>query len=267
MKNGDDGEMIEIPDTVALVHSAGTLPSEELESVAEAMTLQAHQDFAPVWNVKAPTVKYQPAAPDAGWYIELIPHLQKTNAGGFHKTEVALEDGIPALVPYATIDLGLVTANGGHWSVAASHELLEMLADPVGDRYSDAAAAPGGFADAERVPYLIEVCDPCAPFSYQSGGAWVSDFVTPAYYSSPGEAPAPYSFKENINEPLQVLKGGYVTFRDPKTKKLWWKHFRYDGQMHIEPVPRRYLVTQSPREGVDEYVREHEEAWARRSSD
>src|SRR5207244_12011882 len=44
------------------------------------------------------------------------------------------------------------------WSLTASHETLEMLADPWGSRLVGGSSIQAGQG---RVRYLIEVCDPC----------------------------------------------------------------------------------------------------------
>ena len=60
-----------------------------------------------------------------------------------------------------------------------SHEVLEMIADPYGNRLV-AAAHPRD--PAQRVKYLLEVCDPCQAVWYPVNGVPVSDFYTPRYF-------------------------------------------------------------------------------------
>ena len=44
------------------------------------------------------------------------------------------------------------------WSISASHECLEMLVDPWGNRLCTAHSRD---VVDEQVQYLVEVCDPC----------------------------------------------------------------------------------------------------------
>jgi hypothetical protein len=45
---------------------------------------------------------------------------------------------------------------------------------------------------------------------YPINGIQVSDFVTPAWFH-PGE-PGPYSFRSNVTQPLQLARGGYISW-------------------------------------------------------
>jgi hypothetical protein len=64
------------------------------------------------------------------------------------------------------------------WSVTASHECQEMLADPFGNRL---VSGPSLAPDQGNVEYLVEVCDPVEDlgFAYLINGVLVSDFYTP----------------------------------------------------------------------------------------
>ena len=248
---------VDIPKEIALVCSSG-VSSQELERVAAALNRQIEEDFEPIWQ-KSTTVAVKTVAPDTGWYIELKPELPRPDAGGFHQTRLELEDGVPVLVPYALIDLSLVNQDPGKWSAAASHELLEMLVDPLGDYYSDPVPAPETFTNSTQVRYLIETCDPCALSFYEIDGVTVSDFVLPAYFEPSDGGAAKYSKTGKITQPRQVMKGGSVSFRDPTTGKPWWTHFRHDGKLHTEQVPDRYLVGVSAKASVDKARNDEEE--------
>src|SRR5262249_14426455 len=88
----------------------------------------------------------------------------------------------------------------------------EMLADPFGKVFSTGPSLRPGQGTVE---YLVEVCDPCqdAGFGYPVNGVTVSDFVLPAFYKAFGAGR--YSFAGNVTEPRDVLRGGYVSWRDP----------------------------------------------------
>jgi hypothetical protein len=106
------------------------------------------------------------------------------------------------------------------WSLTVSHEILEMIADPWGNRLT-----PGGspLAGQGMVELLVEVCDPSGDVehSYTVNGYLVSDFVLPSYYeplSVPGER---YSFTGAITRPRDIATGGYLSWREPTTAE-WW---------------------------------------------
>src|SRR5262249_12471822 len=103
--------------------------------------------------------------------------------------------------------------------VTSSHECLEMLADPFGNRLmagdSPDPNKPG------RVRFLVEVCDPCEDPSlgYTVNGVRVSDFYTPDYFEPPqahgAAANKPYDFMGHITGPRQVLRSGYLSWQWP----------------------------------------------------
>ena len=81
------------------------------------------------------------------------------------------------------------------WSLTASHECLEMLTNPLGDRV---IVGPSPAAPDHQVELLVEICDPVqAPaFGYRIGNVLVSDFVTPSYFDFPPGFVSRYSFCE-----------------------------------------------------------------------
>ena len=64
------------------------------------------------------------------------------------------------------------------WSLTASHEVIEMVIDPWGNR-----TVPGGspMAGQGLVEIMVEVCDPPggSQWAYTVNGYLMSDFVTP----------------------------------------------------------------------------------------
>ncbi|MFO1095871.1 MAG: hypothetical protein U0992_21580 [Planctomycetaceae bacterium] len=115
-----------------------------------------------------------------------------------------------------------------------------MLADPVGRRLRagnllDQAVQLG--APPARVNYLVEVCDPseAGQFSYQVNGVTVSDFYTPNFFD-PVRAPAVrYSFKSNIDGPLKVLSGGYISWQQLESQE--WMQLRMFADQFSSDVP------------------------------
>src|SRR5207302_3465332 len=65
--------------------------------------------------------------------------------------------------PYAQIK------DTGDWSVTASHEMLEMLVDPLGHTFKHGPDIDPA-SDGHNVGYLVEVGDPCEIYSYSING-------------------------------------------------------------------------------------------------
>lgn len=205
-----------IPVHIALVDSTGTVSASDLADVAGALNEQVQADFAPRWHVSASVGAY-PSAPDGTWRIELVRDTGAAGTLGYHADANHQ--------PFAKVDI-----DDGVWTVTASHELLEMLGDPWGNRLHGAAALPGWQGTSPRVRYLVELCDPCEKFTYQVGGVEVSDFLLPTFYRSARSPVAGYSHTGNLTEPLQVAEGGYISFIDPADHHVWQRFVR-DGQV------------------------------------
>jgi len=204
-----------LPAHVALTTNGTDVSSSQLTKVAAALTKQVMNDFGPTWNVTA-TIDSFVALEDVPidyWPVIVQPNVQ--GAAGYHEDE----NGQPFAVVEYTDD----------WSLTASHECLEMLADPFGRRLKagnvpDQAVAVG--IKPGRVQFLVEVCDPSedGKYSYQVNGIAVSDFYTPKYFDPVKAAGVRYSFTGAIEAPRSVLPGGYLSWRDPISKH--WMQLR-----------------------------------------
>jgi hypothetical protein len=201
---------------IGLVDTTGTLKPESVAEVAAALNVQVTRDVPQYWNVSA-AVSYltdPTRVPQGVWPVQLVKHLPP-GEGGFHLTKHNQ--------PYAKV---IASPDNLDWSIDASHEIIEMLVDPSGNRFQTSAAIKidgDGVADTDgRYEYLVEACDPCEgnEFAYQIDGISVSDFLTPHFYDTSSTSGARYSFTGAITRPRELLKGGYISFLDPKTNEL-----------------------------------------------
>jgi hypothetical protein len=230
-----------IPVQVALVDVSRSIATSELVRVAGALSEQVQADFAPVWHVRA-SVVVDPEPGIGTWRVNLRDGIDDDQAAGFH-----LGDG---LQPHAEVDL-----NKGDWRVTASHELLEMLGDPWGNRLHAASAPPGWPGASPRVRYLLELCDPCEASSYAVGGVEVSDFVTPAFYRSARRAGGGFSHAGAVTGPLEVADGGYLSFLDPADGHVWQRHVHDGGRVEDRDWGVQDLGRDMLRERSDELAR------------
>jgi hypothetical protein len=190
------------------LEAARIVDAGELARVTAAIQRQVMRDFAPAWGIRA-TVDSFPlleAVPADYWPVVLTRrHLGDDE--GFHLTH----DG----QPYSVVE-----AIAG-WSLTASHEILEMLADPSGARMIEGPApehGTSGRGNEARVDYLVEICDPCqsARDAYLIDGVVVSDFVLPAYFGAQeaGGKETPYSVTGAVTTPYGLAGGGALTYFD-----------------------------------------------------
>jgi hypothetical protein len=81
-----------------------------------------------------------------------------------------------------------------------------------------------------RVSFLVEVCDPAeaADFAYSVNGVQVSDFYTPHYFDPVTSSGVRYSYTGALTQPRQVLRGGYLSWKD-SVSGHWWQETWFDG--------------------------------------
>jgi hypothetical protein len=202
---------------VALVSQTAKTKPDVVAQVAAALDRQVQIDLARHWPVRASVHAFSATdrVPPNSWVIMIRDDIGgRPDVTGYHLNK-------RGLLPYALVEYS------DSWSLAASHELLEMLVDPQGTRL-ELHNAPEEFYDPhEKVQYLIEICDPCQSelFSYRVNSVMVSDFVTPQYYDPVPSPSAIYSFTGAVRGPRRLLRGGYLSFRDQSSgEMLEWKH-------------------------------------------
>ena len=202
---------------LALVSETNRVDPGELMTVSAALQKQVTRDFGPIWNVEA-TVDPFAELDDVpvGYWPILIRDSLHGEGPGAHRTKNNQ--------PFALVEWGR------DWAWTASHEALEMLADPFESRLIPGEALDGTGC---RVEFLVEVCDPCQEFGYTVNGVFVADFYTPNYFDPVVAAGVRYSFNGSLTGPRTVAPGGYVTWHDPVTDDWWQKTF-FDGQEAVQ---------------------------------
>jgi hypothetical protein len=112
---------VALPQKVALVPFDDVdIDVSELTRVAAALSKQVNRDFRPLWGVDATVDAFAKLEDVEIDYWPMIIVQDVPGAAGVHLDR----DG----QPFALIE------HSGQWSLTASHECLEMLADPFGNR-------------------------------------------------------------------------------------------------------------------------------------
>src|SRR5438132_7482707 len=136
-----------------MVSQTRKLKSSDVAAASAAIQNQVSRAFGPIWQIDA-TVSYFEKLTDVPlgyWPVIIKDDINEQGAAGVH-----LDDNNQ---PYA-----LVQAEN-FWQLSTSHETLEMLADPSGNRLMTGVSPKKGEG---RVLFLVEVCDPSedAAFAY-----------------------------------------------------------------------------------------------------
>jgi hypothetical protein len=199
---------------VAIINSSTVLRDSVVKAAMPALQTQVHRDFAPAWGIDADLI-FVPnrAKPPAGsWWLTIVDNADQAGALGYHDVTNA---GLPLAKVFAGSDINL----GYQWTVTASHELLEMLADPDIN-----LTAFVELSDKSGVLYAYEVCDACQAdeFGYRIDGTLVSDFVYPAWFESfRKRGSTQFDYRKRIKKPFELLKGGYIGVYDVKAGGGW----------------------------------------------
>ena len=219
-----------LTDHVALVSLTRAVPPRLLMQASAAVQKQITRDLAPFWGVRAtvdafedlasvpsdyrPVVLFGDAeelrgqlesAVGAPYAEQLIDDFESDRLSGLHLNAFTRQ-------PFALVEAS------DTWSVTLSHEVIEMVVDPYGNRL---VAAMHPLEPRQRVKFLVEVCDPCQAMWYPVNGVPVSDFYTPRYFDPVGVDRSRYSFTGSLEYPLQILDGGYVSWIDPEDSGLY----------------------------------------------
>jgi hypothetical protein len=217
-------------DHVALVSLTREVSTRHLLQVSAAVQKQVIRDVAPLWGVRATVDAFERLEDVPNDYHpvvifgepdELLPQLEVRigDIGAARLVEQFQAGRIAGihLNAFTRQPFSLVNFEDG-WSVAVSHETLEMLIDPFGNRVIGAAHL---LDPEERVKYLLEVCDPVQTIGYAVNGWIMSDFYTPRFFDPVQNPAAFYSFTGAIDGPLQLADGGYISWIDPRDSGLY----------------------------------------------
>jgi hypothetical protein len=222
---------------LALVSETASIDLAEMTRVAAALDRQGTRDFAPIWSIYSSVHAFARLedVPLGYWPMVIRDDIDFQGAAGIHLDK----DGQP---------FALITS-GASWPLTASHEMLEMLADPFGNRTIPGASIKPGQG---RVNYLVEVCDPseAAQFAYSVNDVEVSDFYTPAYFDPVVATGVRYSFTGAIKKPREVLKGGYLSWHEPVSDH-WFQARFFGSTLQFKDIGRMNAKKGSLRSQID----------------
>lgn len=199
---------------ISVINESTVLTDAEVTPVVAALQKQITNDFRPSWGIDAELIMVpKNTQPSSGsWWLVILDDSDQAGALGYHDLT---SEGLPAGKVFAASDLKAGTS----WTVTASHELLEMLADPNINL--------NVFVQNDNtsgILYAYEVCDACEDdsFGYQIDNVQVSDFVYPSWFEGfRSEGSTQFDRMNKIQNPLQLLAGGYIGVFDVASGSGW----------------------------------------------
>ena len=203
------------PVQISIINASSVLGNEEILPIVSALQQQVTRDFRPAWGIDAKLTFFATGAqPPAGtWWLTILDDSDQAGALGYHDLT---PDGLPIGKVFAGTDLKL----GNSWSVTASHELLEMLADPN----INLSVLVQENQQTAGLLYAYEICDACESdnLGYQVEGVTLSDFVYPTWFEGFRAAGSiQFDQTNQINTPFQLLAGGYIGVFDITAGTGW----------------------------------------------
>jgi len=202
---------------ISVVNDSKVVSDDTLLGAVRAINRQIAEDVAPYWGLSA-TLRLD--ATGRGGTVRTVRGdaliRLRDDVSSFHAT---IDDGFPEGQVFTSIEQHIKATNTYlAWTVALSHEAIELLIDPNVN-----TLVRGPHPTAKRqVFYYREVCDPVQADVYQVDGINVANFVLPDYYSVGKKSPNT-NFLGTPLKPFGWAKGGLVGFWDP----LHGKHGAY----------------------------------------
>jgi len=236
---------------ISVINESTILTDSEVTPVVVALQQQVTNDFRPVWGIDAElTMIPQGQQPPTGtWWLAILDDSDQAGALGYHDLT---PDGLPIGKVFAGSDLKAGTS----WTVTASHELLEMLADPNVN-----LSVMVQNDNTTGTLYAYEVCDACEDdsFGYQINNVLMSDFVYPTWFENfRTQGSTQFDRMNKIQGPLQLLTNGYIGVFDVTAGTGWQQqtaektptNLRHRGHVgsrrERRAVPRTQWVTTLP---------------------
>ncbi len=111
---------------VSIINESKLAAPAEVQAAAAALQRQVSEHFAPAWGVDATlSLVAAGAKPLPGsWWLVILDDSDQAGALGYH-------DLTDEAMPLGKVFVKTAQDAGVKWTITASHELLELLADPA----------------------------------------------------------------------------------------------------------------------------------------
>lgn len=207
----------------------------DLDKLIAAMQVYVNKHIVPAWGTPAKLVKTKGFV-KGQWAMVFMDNADQPGALAYH-------DLTPSGLPLAKVFVKTAIKNGELVSVAASHELVEMLVDPA---INIMTTGPD-----PKIIYAYESADPVEALSFKVNGIPMSNFVYPSYFEDFHKPKSvQFDHMKQVTRPFQVLKDGYqIIFKNGKWSQIYGskakqKHFRKEDRRGHRGETRKLGVMQ-----------------------
>lgn len=218
---------------ISVVNFDESLATLDLLAGIRAVNVQIERDFAPYWHMHGqlrldsadPRQSVEQLSGLKGDAIIYIVSRASPVHLGFHSRHA---NGTPFGFVFHQSD---PARDAWPWTVALSHEALELIADPECNLFCK-GPHPDPAEGGREVLHWFEVCDAVQDETYAIDGIEVSNFVLPLYFTGGEELDGRNDFLATKRGPknrklrsFSANPGGYVGFHDPLQpgrSQLWF---------------------------------------------
>jgi hypothetical protein len=180
---------------IALINEATVIGPDDVARCVAALQTQVARDFAPNWGIDA-HLRVADRPDDDEEALYLLDDTAQADSLGQHRER-----------PCGFVLVRPCLEAGESWQTAASHELLELLADPLLN------LAAEGLHQGKPALLALEVCDPVANDEYEIANVPVANFVLPSWFlSGPLPEDALVDFLGRLSEPGTLSPGGQALY-------------------------------------------------------
>jgi hypothetical protein len=204
---------------IGIINKTTEISDDDVARHTPNLEAQVRNHFEPLWGIGC-RVEFFPNAnvPQEYMRLVLLDTSDEADYLGYHD-----------LTPWGRAQSKVFCKGlGKRWTVTASHEILEMLAD----RYVNKAACHE-LENGDMRLYCVEVCDPVQEQTYTIGPTEVSNFVTEAWFYPETRRWSMYDYLKKLNGPFKLAPGGYITvytFGDGKG----WHDLTCDDEEYVK---------------------------------
>ncbi len=199
--------------SIAMYNFSAHVNDQEVQNVIRAVNRQIVEDFMPIWGsgriLRLHAADFDPRDPttfpdqpvQADSVIYLVDEPTIRGALGYHDMNAR---GLPFGFVFL-LDLQ-------DWTTTLSHEVLELISDPTVNIF---VPGPDPRDPRHIVFHAYENCDAVERTAYEIDGIFVSNFVTPHYFTIGDEPGTRNDFLGVGVESFGVIRGSHIAFFNP----------------------------------------------------
>jgi hypothetical protein len=191
------------PVRIACINQATVDLGVDFETLTAALQKCYDRHFLPVWGYPVKLYVTKRARP-TDWQFLYLDDATVADAYGDH-------DLTRQGQPYSKVFVKTTLRDKELVSVTASHELFEMVIDPIANLWAQAK---------DGTEYAYEMCDPVEEDSFLVDGIPMSNFLYPTWFE-PFKHPLGTKFDHLglLKKPFSVRKNGYATVKTKRKVK------------------------------------------------